>query len=262
MKKYISLYKQLLVSNWNALVEYRSDFVTQVFSSLVYAINHVVVILLLTSKVPSAYGWTRSELLLLTATYNVFMGIYHTFISRNLDSLSDEIYLGRLDYVLLRPIDSQVSTMLWRIHYVSLVRLLFGLALSFYLVNSMQITITLSTVIAYVITILAGVFILYSIWLPFISLIIFNPRLSNIISLLFQSTNIARYPKEMYARLPMYIFIPLIPLALIMTTPTKVLVQKFSFTLGLEVLAVSLIVGIFARFVWKFSLRYYTSASS
>lgn len=262
MKKYLLLYKRLLIANWNALLEYRSDFVTQIFSSLVYSLNHIIVVLLLTVKVPSVYGWSRGELLLLAATYNVFISIYHTFVSRNLDHIADEIYYGKLDYVLLKPIDSQLATTIWRINYVSLIRLVFGLSLSLYLLQTMHIALTIRMVIAYISVMVMGVFILYSFWLPFISLIIFNPRLSNIISLLFQSTNIARYPKEMYARLPVYIFVPLIPLALIITTPTKVLLQKFSLELGLELLTVCVVMGVFARFVWKFSLRYYTSASS
>lgn len=262
MKKYLSLYRRLLIANWNTLLEYRSDFVTQIFSSLLYSLNHIIVVLLLTVKVPSVYGWTRGELLLLAATYNVFISIYHTFVSRNLDHIADEIYYGKLDYVLLKPIDSQLATTIWRINYVSLIRLVFGLSLSFYLMQTMHIALTIRMAIAYISVIAMGVFILYSFWLPFISLIIFNPRLSNIVMLLFQLTNVARYPKEMYARLPLYIFIPLLPLALILTTPTKILLQKFSFGLGLELLTVCVTLGLLARLVWKFSLRHYTSASS
>lgn len=262
MKKFLYIYKRLLIANWNALLEYRSDFVTQIISSIVFSLNHIIVVLLLTVKVPSVYGWTREELLLLAATYNVFISIYHTFISRNLDHIADEIYYGKLDYVLLKPIDSQLATTIWRINYVSLIRLVFGLCLTLYLVQIMHIALTIPMVFAYISTMMMGVFILYSFWLPFISLIIFNPRLSNIVSLLFQLSNVARYPKEMYARLPLYIFIPLLPLALILTTPTKILLQKFSFGLGLELLFVCVILGIAARIVWIFSLRHYTSASS
>lgn len=262
MKKYLSIYRRLCIANWNALVEYRADVLTQIISSLMFSINHIIIVLLLTVKVPSVYGWTRGELLLLAATYNVFISIYHTLISRNLDHIADEIYFGRLDYVLLKPIDSQLSTTIWRINYISLIRFVFGASISLYLLHDMHISLTVSTVILYFFFLFMGVFLLYSFWLPFISLIIFNPRLSNIVSLLFQLTNVARYPREMYARLPAYIFISVLPLALILTTPTKVLVQKFSFGLASELLIVCLIMGLFARVTWKFALRHYTSASS
>ena len=262
MKRYIAIYKRLLVSNWNVFLEYRSDLVTRILASLIYASWHLIVILLLTYKVPSVFGWTKYELLLLASTYNVFISIYHMFISRNLDRLADEIYFGRLDFVLLKPIDDQLSTTLWIVDYVTLVRLLLGIITSLYIIHILQLTITISMIIGYCITIITGLFILYSLWLPFITLMIFNPRLSNIVSFLFTLTNVAQYPKEMYARLPVYIFVPLIPLALIMTTPTKVLLQKFSFSLGLEFFAVCILLGTFSRLIWKFSLRFYTGASA
>ncbi|MBI5620492.1 ABC-2 family transporter protein [Candidatus Gottesmanbacteria bacterium] len=262
MKRYFALYKRLLIANWNALIEYRGDFVTQIISSLVFSLNHVIIVLLLTIKVPTVYGWSREELILLAATYNVFIGVFHTFISRNLDHIADEIYFGKLDYILLKPIDNQLATMIWKINYVSLIRLLFGLLLTFYIVGTMHISVTIPMIAAYIVVIMLGVFMLYSFWLPFISLMIFNPRLSNIVILLFNITNVSRYPKEMFARLPLYVFIPLLPLALILTSPTKIVLQKFSYELLWEFLIVAVTLGLFARFVWKFSLRHYTSASS
>lgn len=262
MKRYLLIYKRLLIANWNALIEYRGDFVTQIISSVVFSLNHIIIVLLLTMKVPSVYGWSRGELVLLAATYNVFIGIFHTFISRNLDHIADDIYNGKLDYILLKPIDSQIATMIWKINYVSLIRLLFGLVVTFYLMGILHIVATVPMVVAYFSVIIIGVFMLYSFWLPFISLMIFNPRLSNIVILLFNITNVARYPKEMYARLPVYIFIPLLPLALILTTPAKILLHKFSYDLLWEFIIVTVVLGLFARFVWKFSLRHYTSASS
>lgn len=262
MKKYIFIYRRLLIANWHALIAYRSDFFTSMLSSLMFSAYHLITVLLLTYQIPSAYGWSKNELLLLASTYSVFIGFYHTFISRNMGQLADEIYYGRLDYVLLKPIDSQVATTLWHINYVSLVRVIFGIIASWYFVSLMHISVTLGTLSMYLFAIAIGIFILYSFWLPFISLMIFNPRLSNIVTLLYNSANIARYPQEMYARLPIYVFAPLIPLAIIMTSPTKILIQKFSFFLGLELFLVCLILGFVSRYIWRFSLRHYSSASS
>lgn len=262
MKRYLKLYKQLLVANWTALLEYRADLISRVIASLMFSSYHVITVLLLTYNVPKIFGWTRNELLLLASTYSVFISIYHMFISRNLDRLADEIYYGRLDSLLLKPLDSQITSTLWIIDFVPLIRLIFGALLSVYFLSNMQVNITLASLTLYAAFIILGVFILYSLWLPFICLLIFNPRLSNIVSLLFQLTNFSRYPREMYAKLPVYIFASLIPLALIMTTPTKILIHKFSWQLSFEFLLVAVLLGVFARVFWKFSLKHYTSASS
>src|SRR3989344_5283994 len=137
MRKYLLIYKRLLIANWYALLEYRSDLITRVFASIMFSSYHLITVLLITYKVPTAYGWTRNELLLLASTYSVFIIIYHMFISHNISRLADEIYFGRLDYLLLKPIDSQVSATLWKIEYVNIVRLVLGGGISLYLLSIM-----------------------------------------------------------------------------------------------------------------------------
>lgn len=260
--KYIAVYKQLLKANWYALIEYRVDFVSKVTSAMVFSFWHVLAVFLLTYNVPTAFGWTRNELLLLSATYSVFIGLYHAFISRNMARIADEVYFGRLDFLLLKPLDSQMSASFWLVDYISLLRCVFGLLLTVYFVNMLHVVITPFHIMTYIFTIIVGIGILYSLWLSVVSLTIFYPRLSNIIALLFHLTNIARYPQEMYSKLPAYLSLSLLPFALIMTTPTKVLLQKFNGYLGLEIITLLLVLSAVARFIWTRSLRYYTGASS
>lgn len=262
MKKYLLIYKQLLIANWYTLIEYRTDFFSRLISGLMFSLWHMITVLLLTYNVPSAFGWTRNELLLLAATYSVFIGLYHTFISRNMARLVDEIYFGRLDFLLLKPIDVQLSATIWIVDYMSLFRFVLGLGLTAYFINFMGLTVTLSMVLTYILAMLVGIFILYSIWLMVVSLTIFHPRLSNVVVLLFNLSNIARYPREMYVKLPIYLSVALLPLGLIMTTPTKVILQKFNFALALEIITLLLLLSVLARLVWMRSLRFYTSASS
>lgn len=262
MKRYFFLYKQLLLANLYSLIAYRTDFAGRLFSSFMFSMWHVITVLLLTHNVPSVFGWSRNELLLLVATYNVFIGIFHAFVSRNISQLADDVYHGRLDFVLLRPIDAQVSVSIWIIDYMSLFRCIVGLGLTAYIIHLMGITITTLAVAGYVLTIIVGLSILYSIWISFVSLTFFFPRLSNIVVLLYNLSNIARYPQEMYSRLPLFASITLLPFALIMTTPVKVLVQRFTVPLGIEMLGICISLGLASRFIWTRSLRSYSSASS
>ncbi len=262
MRKYLSLYKQLLLANLYTLIAYRTDFAGRLFSSFMFSMWHVITVLLLTYNVPSVFGWSRNELLLLVATYNVFIGIFHAFVSRNISQLAEDVYHGRLDFVLLRPIDAQVSVSIWIIDYMSLFRCVVGLGLTVYMVHIMGLTLTIWSVLGYALTIFIGLSTLYSIWISFVSLTFFFPRLSNIVVLLYNLSNIARYPQEMYNRLPLFMSLTLLPFAIIMTTPVKVLVSKSSLPLGIEMILVCLGLGIISRFIWTRSLRSYASASS
>lgn len=124
MRRYLSIYKTLLLLNWNAFIEYRSSFFLKVSARLLYTAYHVISILLLTNVVSSVFGWSRYELLLLASTYNVFVGLYHMVISHSMIRLSEEIYHGRLDFLLLKPTDSQFSATFWIVNFVDAIRVI------------------------------------------------------------------------------------------------------------------------------------------
>lgn len=262
MKKYLRVYVSLLLFNWNALVAYRSSFFTRIFSSILYTTYHVVAILILTNTISSVFGWTRYELLLLASTYSVFIGLFHAFISRNMQRLTEEIYYGRLDYLLVKPIDSQFSASLWTVDFVSFFRIGMGLILTWYFISILGLTITVLGLALYVVAMLVGICILYSIWLSIVSVTIFNPRLSNVIDLLYHMSELSRYPKEMYQHVSIFFFSLLVPFTFILIPPTKILLHKFSLTQGLEAMIIAISLFIVSRFVWTQSLRHYTSASS
>ena len=262
MKKYFTIYKTLILLNWYALVEYRTSFITKVLSSMLFTAYHVITVLLLTNTVSSIFGWSRLELLLLASTYSVFIGLYHMFISHNMSRLSEEVYFGRLDFLLLKPVDSQFLATFWLIDFVNGFRVVVGLFLSWYFLHNMNLSITFIDVMLYSAVMILGLCILYSIWVSVISLTIFNPRLSNVVDLLYHITEIGRYPGEMYRQVSVYIFALLLPFTLIMIPATRVLLHEFTWKQAAESVGVCIIISVLARTIWKYSLRFYTSASS
>lgn len=262
MKKYIRVYTALLLFNWNALIVYRINFFTKILSSVIYTAYHVLAILILTNTVPTVFGWKRYELLLLASTYSVFIGLFHAFISRNIHRLSEEIYYGRLDYMLVKPIDSQFAASLWTVDFISFFRVAMGLLLSWYFIGVLQLTITPLILLWFSVFIFVGLCILYSIWLSVISITIFNPRLSNLIDLLYHISELTRYPQKMYQHVSMIIYPLLFPFMFILIPPTKILLQQYSFGQGIQAVSVAVIFFFVSRLIWTQSLKHYSSASS
>lgn len=262
MKKYFHIYKTLLALNWEVFIEYRASFYLKSISRLLYTAYHVLSIFLLTNIISSVFDWSRYELLLLASTYSVFIGLYHMIISHNMIRLSEEIYYGRLDFLLLKPIDSQFSATFWLFSFVDIIRVFVGALLTWFFLHVLGIKLTFLDIMLYVTTILMGLGILYSLWLSVLSLLIFNPRISNIIDLLFHLSEIGRYPGQMYQRVSVYLFAVVLPLTFLMIPATKVLLHKFTYLEGIELVLLCIIISITARFIWRRSLRSYTSASS
>lgn len=261
MKRYINIYIAILKVNFSLITVYRTNFVVAIFSTLLWSFFSIVTILLLTSKTNTIFGWTREELLLLTAILNIVIGIYRMFFDKNFQRFSQIVFHGELDTVLLKPIDSQFQLSFSSIQYYNIFRILFAIGLTMYLIILFNITVTILNIFFAILLIIVGVSILYSITYALLTLTIWFPRLSNLLAFSEIYTGLIRYPKEMFLGLGSLTFF-LIPFALIVSLPTRFLLNKPNWADLWILIGSALVFLLFSRYFWKFALQHYSSASS
>ena len=262
MKRYFNVYKKLLQLNYHALIVYRGNFVNTVVSSVSWGIFSIVSMVLLTSKTSSIFGWTREEILILTGSYSIAIGLFHMIFSRNFDRFSRIVNLGQLDSILVKPIDAQFLLSFWIINYASFFRIILGIVFTAIMIKNVGLMVDISRIIIFTLLALVGLVLLYSIWFFVIVFTLWSTRLSNLVDLMFTVSGISRYPPEMLRQLSFFVFAFFLPLTLIISTPTKVLLHRANFWDVLFLLLFSVIFLFVARKFWKFALRFYTSASS
>src|SRR3989338_5044991 len=165
MKHYIRVYVMLLKMNMSKLLMYRANFVNSLISSLVWCVFSFVFIILLTSKTTVIHGWTRGELILLMALYNIIIGgIFHTLFSSNFHRFSNIIHFGQLDSFLLKPLDSQFLLSSQSINYTSLARIIIGIIVSIYISAQINLHVNIVNILMFIFLSIAGLILLYSIW--------------------------------------------------------------------------------------------------
>lgn len=260
MTRYFRIYKSLLRINLNTLLAYRLNFFNSTLSSAAWAVFSVASILILTSRTQNIFGWTREDIILLTACYSLAIGIFHGIFSWNFHRIGEVIFSGDLDQILLKPVDSQFSLSLWLVNYSALVRVLLGVGLIFYLVSFIGYSVSLIGFITFFLFLLAGIITLYGIWLIVCSLLIWIPEASNIVDLMYSVSGLSRFPPEMYSRLSGFLFSILIPLMFILVVPVKILTGKPELNEVITLIIVTIGSFLISRYFWKFALRHYTSA--
>ncbi len=260
MKKYLKLYWLLIKLNFSSLTAFRSNFISSAFSSLLYAVFQIVTILILTTNVKTAFGWSREEMIILVSSFNIFIGIFHMLFSPNFERFSEIINLGQLDTILMKPINSQFLVSMWLVNLASLLRVLFGCLFISYFIISSHIIVNFLSVLGYLLILPFSLVLLYSVWFIAMTLIIWFTRLSNLVELMFTLNGFSRYPKEMFQNASLVVFYLVFPLVIIVSTPTRVLLHKFSLSEVLILLAITAIFFYISKMFWKFALRFYTSA--
>lgn len=241
-------------------MEYRSNFINSLISSVIWGSISFLSILLLTEHTTTIYGWDRNELLLLTAVYNIITGMFHVLFSRGFEYFSRIIHYGELDSVLLRPIDPQFSMSFWYFNYTGLFRVIVGIIIAIIILQGKLISSPL-IIPLFIVFLIFGVIILYSIWFLASTIIIKYTNLTNLVGLLYEMNGFARFPQDMYRSLGVFAFTFLLPLTIVITAPTKVLIERFSYTDLYITIGIALGLFIACRATWKFALRFYTSAS-
>ncbi len=261
MKQYIDTFKALLRLNVSRYLAYRANFVNSLFSSLIWSIFSFLYIILLTSKTPVVYGWTRNQLILLMGLYNIVIGgFFHGFFSRNFDRFSEKIHMGKLDAILLKPIDSQFSMSFELVAYTQFARLFVGLGVSVYIIQADHIKVTMAGLLGFCLLSVFGITLLYSIWYIVMTFTVWYTKLSNLTDLLYHLNDISRFPPKMFSGLKAFGLF-LIPYTLLLITPTKTLIQHITFLDAIELIILSVSFLILSRKFWRFALKSYTSAS-
>lgn len=245
------------------MVMFRANTLGMVLATSCWSILILSTVFFTTRNVTTVFGYTPQELLALGAIQVIFLGFFHSIFAKNMDELPEMVNKGKLDNILLRPIDDQYGVSFALVYPATIVRVLIGVATLAYLHGAGQLAIpSFMNIFLAVVLLMASEFLIYSIWFLIVTTLVWFPTMENIVELLYNFNIISRYPYEFYREIGFTIALITFPFSIALTVPFKALTGKV--TLG-EVSILLLSAGIFlflSRKFWKWSLRHYTSASN
>lgn len=185
----------------------------------------------------------------------------------NLSRIVNHIQTGTLDYVLLKPIDSQFWLSTRTVSPWGLPGIIAGFCLiSWALIKpSSSIGYGLPSGGAMLLAIallIASLAILYSLWFVLAALSIWFIKVWNATEVLRYTLVAGRYPVSAYPPALRLIFTFVLPVAFLTTIPAEALLGKSSSIWAIGALGVAGICLTGSRLLWNYAQRFYTSASS
>jgi ABC-2 type transport system permease protein len=266
----------------NSLVRdmtFKSNFIIESISSLSWMLMNLGFYLLIfrfTTEIGHATGWGQYQFFVFLATTLFVNSLVQTFFMPNCEEISEQIRTGRLDFALVKPIDTQFLVSLQKVDWSSLINFVFGLVLLLYSlwrlttdpVNPLEIG--LLQVVLYPIYVACGVAMLYSLMIALSATSIWLGRNQSLYDFWFYITNFSRYPMEIYAGNSTGVFLRraftfVVPVLVVVNVPARLLAWPLSeqawwlaaFGLGATALSIAL-----SRWVFVKALESYRSASS
>ena len=261
-RKYLKVYKKFLHTSFASELEYKTNIIIDLITAILSLIGSIFLLSIFFQNNASIGDWEFEEALIIQGIYTILNGITNTWFNPNLSEIVKHIREGTLDFVLLKPIDSQFFISLKKINPSGFLEIMLGICLLLFCIRINQINLNLSFLILFLITITCSICILYSLWFFISTTTIWFVKTWNATEVLRSFLYVGRFPLSSFSISLRIFFSVFIPIAFITTIPSEVFLGlSQSWKILLEVI-VALVFLITSRKFWLFALKFYSSASS
>lgn len=254
---------------------FRANFLIEFISSLSWVFMNLGFYILVFHYTPSLgrdTGWGKYEFFVFTGTALMINSLAGMLFMTNADNFGELIRRGGLDFVLVKPVDTQFLVSLQRVDWSSSGNFLVGLGLAVYSLRCLGVWPSPVTIVLYVFYLLCGVVILYSLMFLLAATAVWLGRNETLFDFWFYIVSFGRYPMEIYegrfGRPFRWFFTFIIPVLVAINVPSRFLVRTIrpqsleEWLLPLYTIAATVIVFAICRAVFQLALHSYRSASS
>ncbi len=243
-------------------LQYRANLAIQLLESAIRLLSGLAVLALVFTQVDQLHGWSEPELLAVMGVYTVVAGLIGTFIQPNMERLMTDIHMGTLDFVLIKPDDSQVLVSVRVVRIWRLVDVLIGLVILVLAAAQLPGSLGAAGAAAFLVALVLGAAMVYCVWLLITSAAFWVVRVDEIVELFMGIYQSGRWPVTIYPDWLRIGLTFLVPIAFAVTVPAEALTGRLTAeTLGFAALFALALLGA-TRWVWRTALRHYSGASA
>lgn len=208
-------------------------------------------------------SWTKWQVVLLVGASHFIQQVYQAFFLVNCVNLSELVQKGKLDFLLMLPVNTRFVVSLRQVDLGGFVNAASAVAVMLYAARQIPISPSLATVLGFLALCIVGVLIHYCLMFMLATVSFWTVRAQGIVYGYYNLFNIARMPDEAFTGAFRMVFTFVLPVLLVSNVPVRVLTDTLN-SQGwlLLLLGMAVVCVVASEWVWRISLRRYTSASS
>lgn len=261
--RYLGIYLALWKNSVTRETMFKGNFLLWIVVELLWFGLQLAFISVLYLHTDSIGTWTKWQVVLLIGASHVIQQTFQAFFLVNCTNLSELVRTGKLDFLLLLPVNTRFVVSLRQVDLGAFVNAVSGMAVMAYAAHRLQLAPTPLQVGGFAVLCVAGVLIHYSLMFLLATISFWTVRSQGIVWGYYSLFNIARMPDEAFQGLFKAVFTFGLPMLLVSNVPVRLLVDKISAPGPvLLLLAMSVVCFAVSEFGWRTSIRRYTSASS
>lgn len=261
--RYFRIYAALWRTSITREMSFKGNFILWIIVELLWfglQLSFVGVVFTQTSQIGS---WSAWQVVLLTGASNFIQQIYQAFFLVNCTNLSELVRTGKMDFLLLLPVNTRFVVSMRQVDISSFANAAFAACVMVFAAHKLHLTPTVVELAGFAALCVVGLLIHYSLMFMLASVSFWTVRAQGIVWGYYNLFNIARMPDDAFHGVFKAVFTFALPVLLVSNVPVRVLADKLTspsacvllFGLGLVWAAIS-------QWFWRLSLRHYTSAST
>jgi ABC-2 type transport system permease protein len=263
LRRYAGIYVALWKNSVTREMIFKSNFLLWIVVEVLWfglQLSFIGVLYLHTDHIGS---WTKWQVVMLIGGSHFIQQIYQAFFLINCTNLSELVRTGKLDFLMLLPVNTRFVVSFRQVDLGAFVNAVFAVAVMVFAARELHFVPSVFQILGFLVLCLAGVTIHYSLMFLLAAISFWTVRAQGIVWGYYNLFNIARMPDEAFKGVFKTVFTFAIPMLLVSNVPVRVLVKPATSPhMALLLLGMTVVCFCISEWGWRASLRHYTSASS
>jgi ABC-2 type transport system permease protein len=263
IRRHAIIYQALWRNSVVREMSFKSNFLLWIVVELLWfglQLGFIGVIYLHTDHIAT---WSKWQVILLVGASHFIQQIFQALFLNNCVALSELIRTGRLDFMLLLPMNTRFLISLRQVDLGGFVNAGSALAVMGYAARQLGLAPNAAQIAGFLLLCAAGIFIHYSLMFLLASVAFWTVRAQGIVWGYYSMFNIARYPDAAFQGFFRAFFTFAVPMLLVANVPVKLLINRLGSPVDLLwLLGMGVVCFVISEIFWRFSMRHYASASA
>ncbi len=264
MRRYLEIYSIMLRNSLIRELSFKANFLLWMLVEVLWFLGQILFFSIIFGQVDRIGDWTKWEVVLLVGTHQIIAQLFQAFFFVNVANIPELVRTGKLDSLLVLPLDSQFVVSTKQFGLDSIVNALVGVAVVVLSLVRLQVTPGPLAIVLYVLALGFGIAIHYSIMLSLAAVSFWIVRAQGLVYGYFNFLNIARYPDVIFPQVFRWVFGWIIPVVIVANIPARLLIKSLGQPAWLmfHLIVAGTLAILISRSFWRWALQHYSSASS
>ena len=263
LKRYLLLYAALWKNSVVREMSFKGNFILWIIVELLWFGLQLSFVGVIYRQTQAVGTWNQWQMVMLVGASNFIQQVYQAFFLTNCTNLSELIRTGKMDFLLLLPVNTRFIVSLRQVDLGAFITAGLGLGVMIYAAARLHLHPGALTVLGFSALCLVGILIHSSLMFMLAAVGFWTVRAQGIVWGYYNLFNIARMPDEAFHGAFKAMFTFALPVLLVSNVPVRLLADKLMDPVAWgSLLALGIIWAVVSEWFWRVSVRRYTSASS